>query len=84
MTTMTTEKPRFAIKEPRKLSARVQLAAGLLLRGGAAQVEQRVHLVDHGHAVGLPVQRAVFLHRPGNLLLHPHLPLLVQADWQSR
>ena len=76
----TLEKPRYAIKQPKNLSPRIQWLRDYYFQGVQAQVEQRVHLLDHRHALGFPVQRADLLHRPGDLLLPAHLPLRVPAD----
>jgi DNA-binding GntR family transcriptional regulator len=54
------------VKQPENLSPRIQWLRDYYFPGRAA-VEQRVHLLDHRHALGFPVQRAHLLHCPRDL-----------------
>ena len=55
-----------SLKEPRGLSPGSR-GFGTTTSRGPAALEQRVHRLDHRHALGCPVQRDDLLHRPRDL-----------------
>ena len=62
------------LKQPHGLSPRMQWLRDYYFEGVAALLEQRVHLLDHRHAVGRPLRRDHLLHRSRDLRVPAGLP----------
>ena len=55
---VTTQAPRFAIKQPFNLSPRIKWLRDYYFPGGEPHLEERLVCLDHRNALGCAVQRS--------------------------